>query len=173
MIKIKPVLILSVFVISIQISGCSSKYPVTIDSNPQGAMVSCRGRSFGYTPVTRNYTLNKEIRKSGFLNTCAFNLKWVSGATATSNSVFDLQQFPKGVRTTSPRPDVDGYAQDAEFALKVQQMRIQKSQAKAAESQAYQQSLQNFNNSMQNIQNNTRKRTSCTYYEFTKTTICN
>lgn len=44
---------------------------------------------------------------------------------------------------TAPRPNVPGYQQDVEFALKVQQMQYQKRQAEAAEKFVY---LQQQNN---------------------------
>jgi len=126
------------------LSGCASnQYAVTIDSRPSGAEVSCNGQSFGYAPITRYFEPDEATKKSGYLHTCQWDLLWVSGATATANNVFDLNQFPDGVITTTTRPDVDGYAQDAEFSLKVQGVRYQKRQAEAAENAAYQASTVN------------------------------
>jgi len=119
------------------ITGCSTKYPVTIASNPAGAEVYCNGQSFGYAPVTRYFELDEATKEHGYLQTCQWQLRWVSGATAPTNYIFDLNKFPDGVKTTSPRPDVPGYQQDAEFALKVKQMQYQKRQAEAAEASAY------------------------------------
>ena len=121
------------------VSGCASnKYSVTYDSNPKGAEVFCNGQSYGYTPVTLYYTLDKQTKKNGVLRTSPCGVKWASGASGPSNIVFDLKEFPNGVITTTPRPDVDGYATDAEFALKVQQFKYQQAQdAAAANAQAW------------------------------------
>lgn len=118
-------------------SGCASnKYAVTIDSNPTGAEVSCNGHSYGYAPITRYFELDEATKKSGYLRTCQWMLRWVSGATATVNNVYDLNKFPNGVIWTTPRPNIEGYSQDAEFALKVKNMQYQSRQATAAEANA-------------------------------------
>ena len=33
------------------LSGCSTKYPVTFDSNPKGAIVVCSGKNYGTIPI--------------------------------------------------------------------------------------------------------------------------
>ena len=42
-------------VIGIFLSGCSSKYEVTFDSNPRGATLLCNGKNWGYTPMKLYY----------------------------------------------------------------------------------------------------------------------
>ncbi|MGL6177076.1 MAG: hypothetical protein ACRC1U_08780 [Vibrionaceae bacterium] len=105
-------------------SGCTSnRYPVTYASTPQGAQVYCDGVAQGYTPVTLYYTLNEETKKSGVLKTVPCQLKWVSGATARASRQFSVNQFPKGVVTTTPRPNAPDAYLDHSFALQLQQTR--------------------------------------------------
>jgi len=121
------------------LSGCASnQYSVTYATDPGGAQLYCGGTAKGYTPVTLYYTLDKETKERGVLNTVPCGVKWVSGATAQTNRQFNLKEFPNGVLTTTPRPNVEGYAADAEFALKVQQFKYQQAQdAAAANAQAW------------------------------------
>lgn len=130
-------------------SACSSQYAVTIDSTPTGADVSCNGESYGYAPVTLYFELDEATKESGYLRTCQLGLKWVSGATAIVNNVHNLNKFPNGVISTIPRPNVSGYSQDVEFALKVKNMRQQKRQYQAAVLDNLNQSLQQQTNSLQ------------------------
>lgn len=116
------------------LSGCASnKYPVTIASNPSGAEVFCNGKSFGYTPVTRYFELDEATKNYGYLRTCQWQLRWASGATASANNVYNLSEFPNGVIWTTPRPNVEGYTVDAEFALKVRTMQANERAANAAQ----------------------------------------
>lgn len=135
----------ALFVLAV-ISGCASnQYPVTIDSSPKGAEVFCNGQSYGYAPVTRYFELDETTKKSGYLRTCQWGLKWVSGATASANNVYDLNKFPNGVVWTTPRPNVDGYSQDAEFALKVRTMQASEKAANAAQQNSSNAAYQNNN----------------------------
>ncbi len=128
------------------VTGCvSNQYSVTYASDPSGAQLYCNGVAKGYTPVTLYYTLDKETKKNGILNTQPCGVKWVSGASGWSNTVFDLNQFPNGVITTTPRPDVEGYSQDAEFALKVMSLRASERTANAAEQTLINTNYQNNN----------------------------
>lgn len=112
-------------------TGCASQYAVTFDSYPQGATLICNGKNWGYTPKTLYY--DKSVKKQETLNLSSCSANWVSGARKNYGTI-PVQQYPKGVRQTQQRPNVPGYSQDAEFALKVEQMKIQKKQSEAAES---------------------------------------
>jgi outer membrane murein-binding lipoprotein Lpp len=114
------------------LSGCASGYPVTLDSNPQGATVICEGLgNIGYTPTTLFYSkeaVNSWINSGGLsFQTCSAN--WASGAKAIYPQEIPaqqlVQQFPDGVRATVQRPNTPGLAQDNQFALQVQQMQMQ------------------------------------------------
>ena len=153
--------------------GCSTGYNITYNSNPIGASVVCNGTNYGYAPLKLNYSPSQENITQGTMRTSACTAIWVSGARKDYGTEWDLEKFPDGVMQTAQRPNIGGYSQDAEFALKVQQMKIQQRQADAQAQQNFNNSLQNFNNSMQNIRNNTPKTTTCRYYEWSKTTICN
>ena len=52
------------------------------------------------------------------------------------SNIWDLKKFPDGVEQTVQRPSGEGYSQDAEFALKIQNMKSQRRAAKVAEDAA-------------------------------------
>lgn len=117
--KFKIILTMVVFSF---ITGCASnQYSVTYASEPSGAQVYCNGVAQGYAPVTLYYTLDDETKKKGVLNTVPCGVKWVSGAAARANSQFNLNQFPSGVITTSPRPNEPNAHVDHSFALQLKQ----------------------------------------------------
>jgi hypothetical protein len=127
-----------VFLSSFLFLGCSSRYPITYNTNPTGAIIVCGGVNEGYSPVTLYYDPGEEEKNSGTMTTVQCSAHWVSGATAYFSKIWDLKKFPNGVMQTLQRPNVPGYEKDVEFALKVQQMRYQKQQAEAASEAAYQ-----------------------------------
>ncbi len=111
------------------LSGCSSQYVVTYDSSPQGASLVCSGKNWGYTPKKLYY--DESVKKQETINVSDCSANWVSGARKSYPS--NLKVFPQGGTIISlDRPRGDGYSQDAEFALKVQQMKNQNAQAQAA-----------------------------------------
>lgn len=144
---------ISLFVL-VLFSGCSSKYPITYDSTPSGASVVCNGINHGYAPITLYYEPDENSKKNGSMKTISCTANWASGATASYGNTWDLNKFPNGVRQTLPRPNIDGYDKDAQFALQVQQMKYQKQQVDAAETQNFNQSMQNLNQNLQMQQQN-------------------
>jgi hypothetical protein len=145
-----------IFTISTLLASCASNYGVTYDSEPRGASLICGGINQGYTPTTLYYKLSEENKKSGTLNTVPCHAIWISGASDNFSSSFSLSQFPNGVMNTLQRPNVEGYTQDAQFALQVENMKTQKRQAAAAESASN--AVQNYNsNAVQNYNSNSPK----------------
>ena len=135
------------------LSGCSSSiYPVTFDSNPRGATLICDGKNFGYTPIT----LYKEKEKLTDLENLPISCiaRWNSGISKEYPSYIPLKQYPNGASGTVERGYSEGYTQDAQFALQVEQMKAQQLQAQAAQMSAQAQQQANFNQQMQNINNN-------------------
>lgn len=136
----KKYLVLSI-ITGFILSGCSSKYPVTFDSNPRGATIICNGKNWGYSPKTLYY--DEVVKENSTLNLGSCSANWISGARR-QYGIIDLTQFPNGVIQTLQRPNVDGYDKDAQFALQVEIMNAQQRQAAAAESAAYQAQMQNY-----------------------------
>lgn len=134
------------------LSGCSSKYPVTFDSIPQGASLVCDGRNWGYTPITLYLDREKLKGMNSIPVNCSAN--WISGATSNYPASIPLDRFPNGVRATAQRPNVPGYEKDAQFALQVQNMRYQRRQAAAAEEANNQRAWDSLNRSIQNMNTN-------------------
>ena len=60
-----------------------------------------------------------------------------------------MDKFPEGVSATVERGNGEGYSQDAQFALQVEQMKAQQAQVASQQQANFNQSLQNFNNNMQ------------------------
>lgn len=133
-------------------SGCSNKYEVTFDSNPRGATLICNGQNWGYTPKKLYY--DEEVKKYSHIDVSSCSANWVSGYSA--NYPKNMTIFPEGgTITTLNRPTYgEGYSTDAQFALQVEQMKVQQSQAQAAQMSAQAQQQANFNQQMQNINNN-------------------
>jgi hypothetical protein len=109
-------------------TGCSNLYSVKYDSTPRGATLICGGQNKGYTPQTLRYN----PPENGVLLTEPCSANWVSGVNNNYQRNIDLKPFPNGLVITLPRPDVEGYEKDAEFALRVENLRLQKQQADAA-----------------------------------------
>lgn len=140
------------------------KYMIQYDSEPKGASVICGGVNQGYAPVNLYYEILPHNTESGTINPLQCIAKWASGATALYGTSFSMVEFPNGVRTIAPRPNVEGHHIDAEFALKLEQMKYQKRQAEAAERSVWQQQQQNLL-----IEENNNKTTTC-YTNFGITT---
>jgi len=136
------------------LSGCSSKYPITYNSTPQGASVVCNGINKGYTPTTLYYEPDEKQKKLGLMKTVPCTAYWISGAKKAYSNTWDLNKFPDGVMQTLQRPNVEGYEKDAQFALQVQNMRYQKREAEATASAAAWQNIQNMNRNFQLQQQN-------------------
>ena len=126
------------------LSGCaSSQYAIQFDSTPEGATLVCGGKNWGYTPETL-YIPKSSIKGQTELNLSGCTATWVSGAQHRYGTV-SLTQYPDGVRITAPRPNVEGYSQDAEFALRVREMRATERAANAVQQNSNNSAYQNTN----------------------------
>ena len=127
MLKGKAVVALTLAIIA---SGCATGYQVKFDSTPQGASLICDGTNYGYTPVTLYF--DERIKSLPYIDASNCSAVWSSGVRALYPAY--LQIFSSGATNiTLPRPAGPGYAQDAEFALKVQQLNVQKQQSQSAQ----------------------------------------
>jgi len=127
--------------IVIFLSGCASAYKVTYNTQPTGASIVCSGTNYGYSPVTLDYTPDENQKRTGSMRTVPCTAIWSSGMRDDFGTTWDLNKFPDGVMQTLQRPQGEGYAQDAEFALRVQQMKAQQAAASAAQYNAIMQSM--------------------------------
>ncbi len=110
--------------------GCSSKYPVTFNSNPKGAVLVCSGKNWGYTPKTLYY--DKKVKELESLDISDCSANWVSGYSK-NYGIIPIQQFPNGVQQTLTRPFGNGYEKDAQFALQIEKAEYQRRQTRANE----------------------------------------
>jgi len=114
-----------------------------------------------------HYSLEENDKKYGSMNTAPCTAIWSSGARKRFSNSWDLNEFPDGVMETLQRPNVAGYSQDAEFALKVQQMKNQKAQAQSEAAQ------RSYNNIMQGLKDTTPKTTKTNCYNTYGGVSCN
>ena len=144
------------------INGCvSSKYVATFDSTPQSATLICDGKNLGYTPKT--LYLDKEVKQLYLLDLSGCSANWVSGARLNYESVI-LNEFPNGFDQVLSRPRGDGYAQDAEFEVRVKSMQAQQIQAIAASRQAAAAEQASVNKTYQNYGSQGSNSVQCTRF---------
>lgn len=121
-------MILLMSVVSVFVSACSRKYPITYNTNPVGANVVCAGISKGYSPITLYYD-SKEFEKTNY-RTQQCEAIWVSGARSYFSSEWNeaVRQYPEGVTQTLQRPtDYPNLEKDMEFAFQVEQFKYNQS----------------------------------------------
>ena len=114
----KLLLLLTVF-----LTGCGGGYGITYNTVPEGASVICDGVHKGYSPIRLTYDVDKEF------NTKPCYAQWSSGVKKNYSDSWDTRDWPDGVMQTLQRPSGGDYSKDAEFALKVQEMRQQQQSA--------------------------------------------
>lgn len=152
--------IILISALGVFLTGCATtkQYELIFDSQPQGAALICNGQSRGYTPQVFYYD-DVEYSSEGpnilsISNRCQG--VWSSGANALYPIQFPI--YPSGGTTyTLQRPNILGYSQDAEFALKVKTLETNQKVAAAAQRTAAAAEQQNFNNmiNQKNSYNNT------------------
>ncbi len=118
------------------LSGCASGYGITYNTEPIGASIICGGTNEGYSPVELNYSPDENDKENGVFRTVPCSAIWSSGVSKSFGNTWDLKKFPNGVIQTLQRPRGEGYAQDAEFAIKIHNMNSQRRAAEAAEDAA-------------------------------------
>lgn len=135
------ILALSLFAIS----GCTSYdytnpytnlHLITYDSSPQGASLICNGEVKGYTPTSLYYEISMKDTDDASISPKSCTAKWASGTSASYDVSPYIRNQPANKRYIAQRPDVEGYLVDAEFSLKVEQLKYAKQQAAAAKKQA-------------------------------------
>mgnify|MGYP003989021245 CR=1 FL=1 len=123
--------IFSMFLI-LSLTGCATGYGITYNTQPTGASIICSGINHGYSPVRLNYNPSESNKRIGSMRTEPCTAIWSSGMRQNYATTWDMNKFPNGVMQTLQRPQGEGYSQDAEFALSVQNMKSQKNAASAA-----------------------------------------
>ena len=140
--------ILTLIIAIVLLSGCGG-YKVNYNSIPQGASLICNGTDRGYTPVRQSFDLDSEQRDSGKFTSAPCYAQWSSGVIKHYGREFDLNKWPDGVMIIAHRPDVEGYSQDANFALQVQNMKNQQQANISAEWDRLNQNIQQQNRDIQ------------------------
>jgi len=112
--------------------GGSMTVDLTVISDPPGAMLYANSAetSFGYTPRAVKYTIPKG---QDCLATQPIKVRWVSGAESTVSSVRVCRAVGKHQQFVFIRTEeAPGVAVDAQFAIQLEQLRIQQQATAAA-----------------------------------------
>lgn len=118
------------------LSGCTSnQVALTVYSNPSGAVIHTASGTAGYSPATLYYSISDNDRKQGYLRINWIGAKWVSGASSIQKTLTIPLSRGNNQSFVLQRPNVKGYATDAQFSLQVQTLRAQQAQARAAQEQ--------------------------------------
>lgn len=138
------VLRLFLLVLVFSLIGCASSLKVTYQSDPPGASVYEGSRMLGYAPVTANYALTEEDKKTGSKQLLGTTAKWASGATASITYLTaDLRQFGLSQSFTFQRPDAyPNREADLQFAIELQKLAVMRQQSQALQNQAAAQARQ-------------------------------
>ncbi len=121
---IKVLLVLCFFLF---LGACSS-IAVTYHSDPEGATVVCNGSDYGETPLTIHYKLRDVDKHLGILYTDPCYAQWLSGYRVSYTNRVHLPPIPVFGYQMAKRPLGDGYAQDADYGLRVQTLRQMREQ---------------------------------------------
>ncbi|USP49557.1 PEGA domain-containing protein [Alcaligenes faecalis] len=121
---IKVLLVLCFFLF---LGACSS-IAVTYHSDPEGATVVCNGSVYGETPLTIHYKLRDVDKHLGILYTDPCYAQWLSGYGVSYTNRVHLPPIPVFGYQMAKRPLGDGYAQDADYGLRVQTLRQMREQ---------------------------------------------
>lgn len=143
------------------LSGCVNHYRITYDSEPRGAALICENINHGYTPTTIEYVLSAENEAQQQITVPLCHAKWVSGTQLTYPTTFDVKLPQKETVVLLQRPNDEGYITDAEFGLKVEQLKVQERQADATERSARAAEEKNMRLNRPMICNTVGKRTMC------------
>ena len=108
--------------------GCSSKYAVTFNSDPEGATLICNGQNWGVTPRTLYY--DESVKKQPSINVGNCSANWVSGAREYYPNHLKVYSSG-GTEIKVQRARGEGYAQDASYALQLRQTRAAENAAAA------------------------------------------
>lgn len=132
-----------VLVLTILIMGCSTPgVRLTVTSEPDGAYITSEGPVSGIVPVVAFWEMKYLEKSSRDPNGCfqlgGFTARWASGAV-TEVPVLQHCGEADGDYTfvMSRNMNVPGLDKDMKFALEVQAIRAQKTQAESAQSAAY------------------------------------
>ena len=124
-------------VFMIIMTGCgSNQIALTVYSNPSGAIITTSNSNNGYAPTTLYYTIDETSRKQGYIQTNWIAARWVSGASTYVNGLRLYLSRGNNQTYTFQRPNVKGYEKDAQFAIKLQTLRVQQAQLAAMRAQA-------------------------------------
>lgn len=103
--------------------GACSSIAVNYYSDPEGATVVCNGSVYGETPLTIRYALSDDDKRIGVLYTDSCYAQWLSGYRVSYSNRVHLPRIPVFGYQMAKRPLGDGYAQDADYGLRVQTLR--------------------------------------------------
>jgi hypothetical protein len=103
---------------------------LTVQTEPQGAMLYSNGAAVGMAPQTRVFTADAQAQATGWIRTANVTAIWPSGAKTEISLTLVLHQGPQVVTITRP-PDAPGLDVDMANAAKLQQAKTPQDEAQA------------------------------------------
>lgn len=129
------------FFIFCSLSGCATQGSLTVNTWPEGAVITelGTGRFVGESPAISYYNLNSKSPKNaaGCYLVRGFKAQWQSGAVASTQEAITLCGPSTGDYNISmQRPQVGGLDRDQNYAVQKQMLRAQQQQAKSSQDAA-------------------------------------
>ena len=121
---------------AVLLTGCSTY--VKVVSDPEGATITTPDGSvvYGIAPLDVEYRTSDLERDLGRIP--GFRAHWPSGAEASTESPFVVQDLRYGAQVTLKRPkDHPGREEDLQFALERAQLRAKEAEAEAERMRLY------------------------------------
>ena len=136
--------IISAILLLISLSGCfsnslkdNSTLYLTYYSRPSGASLYDGNNYLGRTPLTLNYTITEQNKRSSSMSLKGIKAVWVSGATQAISSLKPNWDYGTRQNYTFVRPSgVAGLDKDTSYELQIERNQILKNQA-AQEKESY------------------------------------
>lgn len=145
--------------VALYCSGCSSKYHLRIDSDPQSAKVICKGQVIGLTPsdfYIPKEDLEKHKTSAGELQVGECDIVWASGATTKTPRVYPVYDSG-GTVFTAQRPNDHPNAElDYQVDFRNKQIQLQNQQLLIQQQQLYEMSRPRYTNCSSDFFGNVR-----------------
>lgn len=104
---------LSIFIMAMGLSACSSGLHVWYNSSPQHARLICGGQFVGYTPYNAYYNISEQDIQRGVVRVVPCQAVWMSGATEQYRNQFPVNSYSHSYQLTAVSHNVS--AADVQF----------------------------------------------------------
>lgn len=142
-------LLMSVIIVTLYCSGCSSKYHLKIDSVPQSAKIICNGKVYALTPVDLylpEEVIERHKTSSGELDIGQCDIVWASGATTKTPRFYPVYDSGSTVFTAQRPNDHPNAELDYQIDFRNKQIELQNQQLLIQQQQLYEMSKPRYTN---------------------------